>query len=115
MRRETLKEMGGVRLHGDVAEMYFAGTKVGLAFKWTFEGSRTGWYFEAERYRLDRLIMSGRRDVEIRFDHTAGHLRARGTIWNDGAIADGQTHRGIVVKGAEVTWNRQRPVVAKTA
>lgn len=104
---KPLRDIGGARLRGPVAELRARGCKAGLVYEWMFEGSRGEWRLEAERYKLDPLIVNGSREVQIVLEIGASRLIGKGTIWTD-YEADGHSHRAIIIKGGQLQW-RQRP------
>ena len=109
---KSLHEVGGVRLRGPVAELWAHGCKAGLVYDWVFEGWQADWRLEGERYKLDPLVIgNGNRDVRVKVEVGFGRLEAPGTIWTD-AIADGKSHRAIIIKGGELQWQKLRAVSA---
>jgi len=109
---KSLRGVGGVRVRGPVAELRARGCKAGLVYDWVFDGSQGDWQLEAERYRLDPLIVNGTREIEIDLEIGPGRLTARGTIWTD-YEADGHSHRAIIIKGGELQWRKRRAVSAQ--
>ena len=107
-----LREVGGVHLRGNVAELWAHGCKAGLVYEWTFHGWQADWELRAERYKLDSLIVTnGQRNVRVKLE-LAGHcLEAPGTIWTD-YVADGKSHRAIIIKGGELQWQQKRAALA---
>lgn len=93
-----------MRMHGPVGELWLHGSKAGLIFEWTLEGWAGKWQLEAERYKLDPLIYTnGIREARVKLDIGPGRFTGTGSIWTD-AIADGHTHRAIVIKGGNAQW-----------
>ncbi len=90
---------------GGVAEIRAHGVRAGLAYDWTFVGTKRQWRFEAEGYRLDPLFYNGR-GVTIRLDVGPGRLEASGEVWTDVQV-DGKRHSALVVKGGTVTWRKE--------
>jgi hypothetical protein len=112
---KSLREVGGVRLQGPVAELWSRGCKAGLVYDWVFEGWQAEWELRAERYKLDPLVITnGLRDVRVKVEVGPGCLEAPGTIWTD-CVADGHSHRAIIIKGGELTWRQKRAVSAKAS
>jgi len=112
MTVKSLREVGGVRLRGPVAELWTRGCKAGLVYEWTFEGWRADWELRAERYKLDPLIVTnGHRKVRVKLELGGRYLEAPGTIWTD-YVADGKSHRAIIIKGGELQWQQRRAALA---
>jgi len=112
---KSLREVGGVRLQGPVAELWAHGCKAGLVYDWVFEGWQAEWELRAERYKLDPLVITnGLRDVRVKVEVGPGCLEAPGTIWTD-CVADGHSHRAIIIKGGELQWRKVRAVSAKAS
>lgn len=102
---------GGVRIRGGVGEVWAFGMKAGLVYDWHLEGWARDFSFEAERYKLDPLLVRGR-DVELRLDMRGGaYISAKGHIWTE-AVVDGRIHDAIVVKGKDMSWQKQRAALA---
>jgi len=105
------RDGGGVRLHGEIGELWMGPTKVGLLYRWQLEGWERKWQLEAERYRLEPAA-NGNRNVDLVLDFKIGELHASGSIWTD-FVADGTSHRAIVIRGGALKL--QRAVPAKEA
>ena len=102
---------GGVRLRGGIGEVWVHGMKAGLVYEWRLEGWARDFQFEAERYKLDPLLVRGR-DVELRLDMRGGaYISTKGHIWTE-AVIDGRIHDAIVVKGKDMSWQKTRAVLA---
>jgi hypothetical protein len=109
---KSLKEVGGVHLRGQVAELWAHGCKAGLVFDWTFDGWQADWQLAGERYKLDPLIIGdGHRAVRVKVEVGPGRLEAPGTIWTD-CVADGKSHRAIIIKGGQLQWQKKRAALA---
>ena len=109
-----LREVGGLHLRGPVAELWLRGCKAGLVYDWVFEGWEAEWRLEAERYKLDPLIITnGNRDVRVKVEVGQGCLEAPGAIWTDPVI-DGHSHKAIIIKGGELSWRQKRAALATT-
>jgi len=102
----------GVRLWGDVGEVWHGDEKVGLINRWYLDGWNREWRLDAERYRLEE-IMNGSRDVRLMLDARVGILEAVGIIWTD-FLADGAWHPAIRIMGGALDWKR-RAMPAKEA
>lgn len=101
----------GVRLRGEIGEVWVAGKKSGLLFRWKLIGWSEEWRLEAERYSLvPTAFRIGQRQVELQLDMRVGTLKTDGIIWTE-YIADNHSHRAIVIKGKRLKWQRQGPVV----
>ena len=97
---------GGIRVRGGVGELWVEGAKAGLIYDWRLRGWARDFQCEAERYKLDPAIVNGR-DVELRLETKGGgYLSANGHIWTE-YIADGKTHRTIMIKGGTLQWQEQ--------
>jgi hypothetical protein len=97
---------GGVRIRGGVGEVWVSGTKAGLVYDWRLRGWAREFQFEAERYKLDPLLVRGR-EVELRLEIGGGvYFSANGHIWTE-YIADGKTHPAITIKGGTLQWQEQ--------
>lgn len=104
---------GGVRFHGKVGELWAYGVRSGLLYDWALEGFDGKWRVDAERYKLDPLVFrNGNRGVEVRVEVAGSLLCASGNIWSD-FHADGQSHRGLVIKGGRI-WQDRRAAPATT-
>jgi len=109
---DSLKEAGGVRLRGEVGEVWVGGCKAGLVYKWVVIGWSADFRMEAERYKLYPDLFKERgREVSLRLNMGIGIVRAEGSIWTD-FIADGHSHRALVVKGRRMSWMSQRAASA---
>ena len=102
-----MRHTGGVRLWGDIGEVWRDGQKIGLIYRWDLEGWAREWRLEAERYRLD-VAPSGSRNVRLVLDAKVGILDAVGVIWTD-FQADGESHRAMVIKGGALKFERAVP------
>jgi len=112
---KSMREVGGVRLRGPVAELWAHGCKAGLVYDWVFEGWQAEWRLEGERYKLDPLLFpNGQRDVRVKLEVGPGRLEAPGTIWTD-YEADGKSHRAIIIKGGQLQWRKRRAVPARAS
>lgn len=101
-------------MHGRVGELWLHGSKAGLVYEWTLVGWQAEWRLEAERYKLDPLIyQNGTRDTKVVLDVGPGRFTGKGTIWTDG-IADGRTHRAIVIKGGNAEWQEKPAALVTT-
>jgi hypothetical protein len=109
---KSLADAGGIRVRGPVAELRSRGCKAGLVYEWEFTGWQREWRLEAERYKLDPLIVNGTREIEINLEIGPGRLTGKGTIWTD-YEADNHSHRAIIIKGGELQWRKQRAVSAQ--
>lgn len=91
---------GGVHLRGEVGELWRFGCKAGLVFRWRLDGWELDWELQAERYKLDKLLLGdGRREIDLILVVANVEVRAaNGTIWTE-FVADGHTHPAIVIKG----------------
>ena len=98
---------GGVRLWGDIGEVWQADRKVGLLYRWELQGWAREWRLEAERYRLES-VANGDRNVRLVLDAKVGVLEAVGVIWTD-FTADAASHRAIVIKGGALKFERAVP------
>ena len=97
-----------------MGEVWAFGMKAGLVYDWHLRGWARDFHFEAERYKLDPLIVRGR-EVELRLEMRDGYcISAKGSIWTDPVI-DRQIHDAIVIKGGNLSWQKQRAVPALTA
>jgi len=105
-----LSEAVGVRLRGSVGELWARGCKCGLVFDWVFEGWEREWQLTAERYKLDPLIIDAR-DVRVKLEIGPGRIEAPGTIWTE-YEADGKSHRAIIIKGGQLSWQKKRAALA---
>lgn len=104
----------GVRLHGEVGELWLYGMKAGLVYRWRFDGWKADWRMEAERYKLDPLLYRGeRREIQVRLPVHGNMIIGKGIVWND-CQADNKTHRGLVVKGTSLSWQKTRAALAQT-
>ena len=103
----SLRGVGGVRLWGDIGEIWQADRKVGLLYRWHLEGWARNWRLEGERYRLQPAA-NGNRAVRLLLDAKVGILDAEGVIWTD-FEADGESHRAIVIKGGALKFERAVP------
>ena len=102
---------GGVRLRGPIGEVWTHGLKAGLVYDWRLEGWARDFRCEAERYRLDPMLVKGR-DVELRLEMKENaYISAKGMIWTE-PIIDGAIHDAIVVKGGNLSWQKGRAVLA---
>lgn len=103
---------GGVRIGGAIGEVWVFGTKAGLVYEWRLEGWARDFQFEAERYRLDPLLVRGR-EIELRLETRDGYyISCKGPIWTE-AVIDGRIHDAIVVKGKDMSWQKTRAVLAQ--
>lgn len=108
----TAPDAGGVRLHGDVAEVTRFGAKAGVLFGWSFAGWAKDFEVQAERYRLDALMFRDKgQDVRLRLQVGPGYIECSGRIWT-GFKADGKSHKAIVIKGGNAAWKRKPAVLA---
>jgi hypothetical protein len=98
---------GGVRLWGDVGEVWRDDQKVGIIYRWELQGWERDWRLEAERYRLE-VAENGPRNVSLVLDAKVGVLHAVGAIWTD-FTADGASHRAMVIKGGALRFERAVP------
>ena len=100
----------GVRLRGEIGEVWVAGKKAGLLFRWRLIGWSEEWRLEAERYSLypDAFII-GQRQVALQLDMRVGTLKTDGVIWTE-YIADNHSHRAIVIKGKRLKWQKSGSV-----
>src|SRR4030042_1012333 len=103
---------GGVRLWGDIGEVWRDGQKIGLLYRWELQGWERDWRLEAERYRLES-VANGDRNIRLVLDAKAGVLEAVGAIWTD-FTADAASHRAIVIKGGALKFERTVPAKEKT-
>lgn len=87
--------------------------KAGLVYEWRLEGWARDFQFEAERYKLDPLVVRGRQ-VELRLEMQGGaYISTKGKTWTE-PIIDGCIHDGIVVKGKDMSWQKTRAALART-
>ncbi len=108
-----MKGGGGVRIGGGIGEVWVFGMKAGLVYEWRLDGWARDFQFEAERYKLDPLLVRGR-DVTLKLETRDGYyISAKGHIWTEPVI-DGRIHDAIVVKGKDMSWQHERSVAALT-
>lgn len=108
---------GGVHLWGEIGELWLHGCKAGLLYRWRLQGWELDWELQAERYKLDPLLYrEGRREIDLVLPQgPLVELRAKGgMIWNE-VVADGKTHRAIVIRGRRElrSWRKQQEPVAQ--
>lgn len=109
---DSLKGVGGVRLRGEVGEVWVHGVQAGLLYRWVVVGWEADFRLEAERYRLyPDLFQNGDREVSVRLDMKVGSIKVHGQIWTD-FVADDKSHRAMVIRGRRMLWNKERAASA---
>jgi len=99
------RDGGGVRLQGDIGELWRLGRQVGLVYRWRLAGWEREWRLEAERYKVETAGAGGR-DVDLVLDLGIGLLQASGVIWTE-FQADGHSHRAMIIKGGALKWGKR--------
>ena len=104
-------DRGGLHISGGIGEVWVNDQKAGLVYEWRLEGWARDFQFEAERYKLDPLVVRGRQ-VELRLKMAGeAYISTKGRIWME-PIIDGHIHDGIVVKGKDMSWQKTRAALA---
>lgn len=96
--------MDGIQAHGDVAEVWQAGRKVGTLFDWYLRGTAASWEATALKQRFDPAFRGGKVEVRFLLSPRSGHVfRIVGTGSIEGALA-GATARTLVRLKGDRLW-----------